>query len=236
MKKAPKLSERLKTVFDMTPKSAAAADIGCDHAQLAVNLYISGKAARVFASDIREGPLAAARANIARFGCEEGVRTVLAPGLTGVIGEGVKVFIIAGMGGETIAKIIDEYKARITNEQTFILQPQSSVEDLRRYLCENGFSIEEERLSRDAGHIYTAMRVRLTGVHLHCPEVYYYIGKRLVEERDALLSELLARRIREHEKIRAGLLRSGQTERARETEELIDAMKKLREEIQSESP
>lgn len=231
MNGAPTLTERLKTVFDMAPAAASAADIGCDHAQLAINLYVRGKAERVYASDIRPGPLSSARENIRRFGCEGAIETVLAPGLDGVIDAGVEVYIIAGMGGETVAAILDAHKARFTGRETFVLQPQSSVEDLRRYLYENGFLIEDERLAAEGERIYCAMRARFTGERRECEEVYYYIGKRLAENGDPLLLRLIEKRMREHEKIRAGLICSGQRERAAEIERLTDAMKRLKKEI-----
>ncbi|MBQ3379896.1 MAG: SAM-dependent methyltransferase [Clostridia bacterium] len=231
MNMTPRLGKRLKTVFDMAPYAETAADIGCDHAQLAVSLYLSGKASHVFASDIREGPLRAARENLARFKCEAGVSTLLSAGLDGVIDKNVEVYIIAGMGGETIAEIIDAHKAAFTGRETFVLQPQSSVEDLRRYLYKNGFVIDDERLAFEQGHLYTAMRAHFSGSARECEEVYYYIGKQLFHNRDPLLFELIERRIREHEKIKDGLLRAGQNEKAHKTERLIEDMKKLLKEV-----
>lgn len=235
MIKAPALSRRLRTVFEMVPKCGTAADIGCDHAYLSINLYITGRAKRVYASDIREGPVAAARGNIARFECEENVKAVLAPGLTGVIDNDIDVYIISGMGGDTIVSILDEYKDRFSEKETFIIQPQSSVEDLRCYLYENGFVIEAERLCKDAGRLYTVMKVRFDGVKRSDDDVYYYIGRALIEGRDPLVSELTQRRIREHEKILSGLKSEKYKNRSDRVSKLICDMKLIMEEYESDS-
>jgi len=234
MVKAPALSKRLTTVFEMTPYARTAADIGCDHAHLAINLYVSGRAGNVFASDIREGPIAAAKNNVLRCGCEDAVKTVLAPGLRGVINEDVDVYIISGMGGETIVSILDEYKSRFSAKETFILQPQSSIEDLREYLYKNGFNIEKERICEDAGHMYTVMRVSFDGKVREEDEVYLYIGRRAKEARDPLFGTLLRRRISEHERILSGLTDAKYEERAKKISKLIADMKVVLEEYEDD--
>ena len=196
-------------VFDMTPECDAAADIGCDHALLSIALYMSGRAKRVIAGDVREGPLSAARRNIDAYGCADGVLTVLSFGLRGAMKYSPDAIIIAGMGGETIASILEEYADRFSGSETFVLQPQSSAEDLRRYLYGRGFEITSERLCIDGGHLYIAMSAKFTGRKEAPEEVFYYIGRELVKGRDPLAGEFIKRRIREHEKILAGLGGSG---------------------------
>jgi tRNA (adenine22-N1)-methyltransferase len=233
--KAPRLSDRLLGVLSMVPECETAADIGCDHAKLAISLIMRGHAKRVFASDVREGPLLAAVRNIEKYGCAGKVSTVLAPGLDGVIKFQVQVYIIAGMGGEMIASILDKHRDMFTSGNTFVLQPMSSVEDLRRYLYKTGFFIEDELLCTASGRLYSVIRAKYDGVQRSDDQVYFYIGRRLIENRDPLLLRLIDARISEHEKILQGLSDEKYKQRALMISALIDDMKRIKEEIYCES-
>ena len=48
-------------------------------------------------------------------------------------------------------------------ELTLILQPQSSGNDLRRWLGENGFSLQRELLVQDGGFLYSALEAHYGG-------------------------------------------------------------------------
>jgi len=59
------LSERLMMSIGMIPKGKVVADVGCDHARVAIWLVKNGIAPHVIATDLRSGPLSHADANIA---------------------------------------------------------------------------------------------------------------------------------------------------------------------------
>ena len=65
-----KLTSRLRTAADLCRRGVTVCDVGTDHALLACYLAQTG-AKSVIASDVREGPLSAARRTIA----EQGVPT-----------------------------------------------------------------------------------------------------------------------------------------------------------------
>ena len=52
----------------MVPPCVTVADVGTDHGYLGIHLLQSGKCAHVIAADLREKPLASARANAERYG------------------------------------------------------------------------------------------------------------------------------------------------------------------------
>ena len=58
------LDVRLGAAADLVPKGARLADIGSDHAYLPIALCLEGKINCALASDINDGPVAAAVANI----------------------------------------------------------------------------------------------------------------------------------------------------------------------------
>ncbi len=156
-----KLSSRLLSCAALVRPGSVAADVGTDHGYLAIHLLEAGICPHVFASDLREMPLAAARRSAERAGMTEHMTFCLSDGLKGLPMERIDTVICAGMGGDTILGILKEPEA--VRGKQLVLQPQSAVNELRRRLSERGFSILRERLSQDGKFLYTAMEVRLGG-------------------------------------------------------------------------
>lgn len=149
-----------------------AADIGCDHAQLACFLA-ENVSSSVIASDVRDGPLEAARKTVSESGVKN-VTIIKSDGLEKI--DYADDVIICGMGGELIARIISG--CRFLNADTrFILQPMTKANYLRCWLCENGYEIIEEKAALDGGFFYTVMLVSYTGVITEPNELFALIGK-----------------------------------------------------------
>jgi len=173
----PEISIRLKTIADLVREGAKVCDVGTDHGYLAIYLLKERNAARVIATDLNEKPLSRAKENIAAAGCEGKIELRLCDGLNGVSNGEIDTAVIAGMGGEVIAGIIERSKAFSFNGGvTFILQPTTSPEALRRFLCENGFGILSEIPVFENGKLYSVMVCRYTGNMLKKSEGFYYIG------------------------------------------------------------
>lgn len=166
------LSPRLAAAAAMCRRGRVVCDVGTDHAQLACFLAQNG-AASVIASDVREGPLEAARRTIA--GCQaENVTAVLSDGLDKI--DYADDVVICGMGGELIMQIIRG--CRFLSENTrFILQPMTKAELLRRELYADGFEITEERTAREGERLYTVMLVKYTGARRETDELFCLCGK-----------------------------------------------------------
>ena len=160
----------------MCRRGKTAADVGCDHAQLACWLALN-VSSLVIASDVRDGPLDAAQRTVAECGVTN-VEIVKSDGLARI--DFADDVIICGMGGELIAKIISG--CRFLSEDTrFILQPMTKDDHLRRWLYQNGFEIENEIIAAeqtaDKVRRYIIMYVRYTGVCLDVDEYFAYTGK-----------------------------------------------------------
>ncbi len=65
------VSKRLLCCAELVPPCRTVADIGTDHGYLGIHLLRTGRCRRVIAADLREKPLASARANAAAFGIPE---------------------------------------------------------------------------------------------------------------------------------------------------------------------
>lgn len=154
-----KLTNRLLACASLVCPGNVAADVGTDHGYLPIYLLEQGICPRVMAADIREMPLEAAKRSVRKAGITEGVSFYLSDGLEQLPVAEFQTVICAGMGGDCIIGILDRARAVWQPGYQFILQPQSSVSDLRRWLSEQHFDILRERLARDGKFIYTVMEV-----------------------------------------------------------------------------
>ncbi|MCB9707036.1 MAG: SAM-dependent methyltransferase [Myxococcales bacterium] len=157
MSAAPSLSPRLAAIAELIPAGKVLADIGTDHALLPAALVIGGRIARAIACDRRPGPLAAARRTLALHGVEGQVSLRLGDGLGPLeVGE-AEVVVIAGMGAESVRAILSEGAEVLRRVERLVLQPNSDVEAVRRWLVSRGWELVDERLVDDRGRFYTAV-------------------------------------------------------------------------------
>lgn len=221
--KNPELSRRLMTAVSFV-RGGFLADVGTDHAHLPVYLYLLGKIRGAVASDVNEGPLARARANIAAFGVGEGVATVLSDGLAKIEGYHPDDIVIFGMGGELIVRIIDEAKWTKDERIRLILQPMTKQEEVRSYLLENGFVIVDEALSEDDGKIYQTICAEYAPDALKKPysRAELILGRQNIERGGELFERVLAHRIEVFSVACAGRRNSGRPDEALEA--LVDQL------------
>ncbi len=154
------LSPRLSALARWAAPGCRFADIGTDHGYLPVWLITNGVIDRAIATDLRSGPLERAAQTARRYGVADRVQLRLCDGLEGLEPGEADTIAIAGMGGETIAGILDRAPWTRREDVTLLLQPMSTQPELRRRLLEGGYKVEEERLACQGGTLYVAMKVR----------------------------------------------------------------------------
>ena len=154
------ISKRLLCCAAFVPKGSCVADIGTDHGYLGIYLLQEGIAPHVIACDLRKGPLDNAKKNARLFEVDGSMAFRLSDGLAELSPEEIDCAVLAGMGGDLILKILSQCDWRKKEGLTFVLQPQSAGNVLRRWLCEEGFEILREEPVRDGNFLYTVMQVR----------------------------------------------------------------------------
>ena len=186
------ISKRLLCCAELVPPCGTVADVGTDHGYLAIHLLQTGLCRHVIAADLREKPLATARANAGLFGLADRMTFVQSDGLHNIKPGSFQVLICAGMGGDLITHILADAPWLRDPAYTLILQAQSGGADLRRWLGENGFSIDRECLVRDGGFLYGVMQVRWGNGRILTPGEQY-VSPALRRENDPLYDAFLAR-------------------------------------------
>lgn len=220
------LDPRLSLLYRMAPICGTAADIGTDHGYLICALVESGKAQRGIAADIHPKPLEKARREAERRGLAGRMEFVLGDGLTGISPEGLEVVVIAGMGGETIAHILESWPHARRPEITWLLQPMTKAERLREWLWGQGFGITRESCCTAAGRVYSVMAVRYTGEEVPHREWERYLGA-IDPGEDADALRYARGKAEELLRIAAGLERAGGPENRREGERLREVSREI---------
>lgn len=153
------------------------ADIGTDHAYLPVYLIESGICPSAIAADIGTGPLENAKKIVSTSHIlSEKIALRLSDGLEKISPEEADDIVIAGMGGILIAEILTKAPWVKSEDKRLILQPMSHAEDVRKYLCENGFEIIKEKSSTDGKHHYIVIVAEFMNKKNDKDEAFYYKG------------------------------------------------------------
>lgn len=154
------LTPRLRTIMAQIPAGARLADIGTDHALIPAALLRRGIIQTAIASDIRQGPLDSAARTAQQFGLDGQISLRLGAGMRTVRPEEADTIVIAGMGGETIAQILEDDIWALDGIHLLLLQPMTAQPFLRKYLAAHGGTIEKESLCREGKRMYTVLTVR----------------------------------------------------------------------------
>ena len=177
MKRAFSLSGRLALCASFVAQGSRLADIGTDHAYLPIALCCDNKIKSALACDIAEGPLERARENILKYDLTDQIRTRLSDGLENVGREEIDTVVIAGMGGELIAKILSDCPYIKDGGLSLILQPMTRYEKLTGWLYQNGFAIKSQKAVTQDGKHYTVMLAGYTGEITAPSPLSLYLGK-----------------------------------------------------------
>lgn len=155
------LGNRLKKIADMV-SGETIADIGSDHGYLPIWLSLNKKIKKAYALDISPNCVEKIKKNIKKQNIPENmVIPAISDGLS-YFGENpgfeeLSDIIIAGMSGETISEIIEKMPYNI-NKINFILQPNSKIESLKKFLTNNNFDITECAVIESKKRFYTIIK------------------------------------------------------------------------------
>ena len=194
------LSKRMQSVADMIQPCDAVGDIGCDHAFVSIYLVEQRRAKRVIASDVRRGPIAIAKRNIEAMNLSDQIEIRMGDGLDTIVPGEVNAVVLAGMGGMLMIDILERGEEVVTRCDQLVLQPQSDIEKVRRYLAEKGYHLADEQMLIDAGKYYNLLDVRVHEMvqkdEYDCSKLAddwcYMYGGSLLRKKDPVLRSWLA--------------------------------------------
>ena len=154
-----RLSKRMNAVASMVTPGYILADIGTDHGYVPIALIQKGKIPKAIAMDIHAGPLMRANEHIAKCQLGEYIQTRLSDGVDALqVGEADSI-LIAGMGGDLVIRILQNGSAVCRAAKELILQPQSELKRVRKFLREHSYKIVDEDMVLEDGKYYPMMKV-----------------------------------------------------------------------------
>ncbi len=203
------------------------ADVGTDHGYIPVWLIQNGICATVIASDIKVGPLQTAVRTAQNACVDDKIDFRLCSGLDNYTSDEFDTAIIAGMGGETIINILEA--APWTRDKRLIIQPQSKLPELRKWLFENQYRILDAELVYDTGRIYLVWVV--IGGREESEKFSEILDYQLIEKRDPLLTSYIDELIKRELKILKGMEKGVNVSEIEldSKKDLINNLKKIKE-------
>ncbi len=186
------LSKRLQAIANMVNPGEVVADIGTDHGYIPIYLIQEGICKHTYACDINKGPYEKAKQHIASYGLSDKIEVRLSDGMKALKASEATTVIIAGMGGALVNKILDQDRRLWESLQYVILQPQSEIDKVRRYLQENNWSIIQEDMIFEDGKYYPMMKA-VKGASQPYTTTELEFGPLLIKESHPVLLEFVNR-------------------------------------------
>lgn len=187
------------------PPGLGVADIGTDHALLAIYLALSDHSRRVIAIDSSPGSILVARRNCDRYGAEVDLR--LGTGMSVLAPHEVKSVVLGGLGSETIVEILSEKPDLVRQLGVVVTQPMKDVPQLRRWARLSSVEITASEIVRDYNRLYDI--IVMSPGQTYCPEPWDPSPTDITDEVTELLldnsTELLLRYLERRQRIRRQL-------------------------------
>ena len=193
-----KISKRLEAIADFVEETDRVIDIGCDHANLDVFLCEKYKDINIIASDIHEGALAQAKSNIEKHNLKNRIETRLGDGLTIANPSEFDTIVISGMGFHNIKKILSN-ESKMIDKPKIIIQCNTDVVKLRKFVIKLGYKITREQLILDNDIIYTVIEFTKGKEKYNYDQIYF--GPRILEDKNELFYEYYSKKLLKYENL-----------------------------------
>lgn len=177
---------------------------------LSLYLLDTGICSSVIATEIADHPYQRAREAARQSRFSESLQVRQGDGLQPLQpGEAANV-IIAGMGGDTIAKILAADWDKASTFRRFIFQPMSRPAVLRQTLAEQGWPILEEKIIWENRHFFIIMAVNPGSQPYHLSPLELELGPVILRQTSQERDDYLRYIYRRYQRVRDKLSQSRQ--------------------------
>ncbi len=179
----------------------------------------------------REAPWSGQKAISLRQDWTAYIETRLSDGLHELKRGEADTVLIAGMGGALMVRILSEGTGALKEVRELVLQPQSEIGDVRRWLGSHGWHIIKEDILLDEGKYYPMFKA-VPGEAEDYTEAEYRFGKLEMQESPEVLADFLRKRLEVNRQIAAGLPENGEERIAARRAEVAAEIRLLTEVLQ----
>jgi tRNA (adenine22-N1)-methyltransferase len=221
---------RLAAIARFIPPYSRVADIGTDHAKLPQYLVKTNRSPRVIATELNEKPYREACRQV--LVSEPGGRIEVrkGDGLEALRPGEVDLVVIAGLGGNTMVKMLACAREILAGISRLVLQPMTDAGNLRLWLLQNGWRLADEELVKEEEKFYVII-VAEPGEGRMEDEILLEIGPLLVKKCSPLLLEYLEKVKGDYQRVLSGLARSRSIHSIEKAIEITSRLKKIIEVI-----
>lgn len=193
------LSKRLEKVLEYITADDKIVDVGCDHGYLAKAALQKG-VKLVQLVDNKKMPLQRAIQNLSNYPKQERIIYTLASGLTQVDSR-IHIACICGMGGDLISKILNDSISNLNTFDKLILQPNTKVDHLRKYLNDHSIAIVDEEMVLENDKFYPIIVAKYFPYVDELSELEIKYGPILIKKHHPILHDYLQFRLQAIHKI-----------------------------------
>ena len=190
---------RLNAALNWIDCNDLLADVGCDHGYLAIEALQKG-VPFVQLIDNKEGPLNVAVSNLRKYDYDSKTKFTLSSGLLD-LDKKVTCVAILGMGGELISQILEDGKSKSKNVEKFILEANTKISFLRKYLFDNNYEIVSEKIVKENNKYYELILCKKTNVSIKYDDFDLMFGPVLRKEKSPLFVEKWTKVLNDYKRI-----------------------------------
>ena len=165
-----KINKKLSVIASLVPKGDNVIDIGCDHALLDIFLTLYNDNSCI-ASDIKKSAIDGAFQNSKKYHVEDKIDFIVSDGFKNINVKTNASVIISGMGTSTIKKILMD--APHDKIKSFIISSNNDLMELRTFMMELGYLIEEEIVVFEKGIYYVIIKFIKGHIRYQVKELKY---------------------------------------------------------------
>ncbi|MFA6755134.1 MAG: class I SAM-dependent methyltransferase [Bacilli bacterium] len=147
-------SKRIAAIESFIDINDNVADIGSDHGYLLIDLYKMNHDGRLLGVENKKGPFKILSDNIHEIDKNSLIKISLSDGLDDVDTKAFETIVIAGMGFDSIKQILDRNINKVSNIEKLIVDSHTKNKELREYLINLGFQIDDEEIIFEKGKYY----------------------------------------------------------------------------------
>ncbi|NMC26566.1 MAG: SAM-dependent methyltransferase [Syntrophomonadaceae bacterium] len=223
------LTPRLAAIAALLTPGQTAADIGADHAQLSIYLALKNVAPRVIIGELGTGPLERALRAVAAYGLQSRIEVRQGDGLRVLAPGEVANVILAGLGGDTLARMLAADWEKAASFPNYVFQPMSKPEVLRQALADRGWQIVSETVVEERGRLYLVLTSHPGMQPYQLSDIEIAVGPRILQAETEIKRQYIWRILQAWLRIESRLRSSTQAENRRQAEIIRERIQRLEE-------